>query len=433
MAQRLYTWRWLALTSALAAFTLFTYQAGRDIDAAAPLLQAEPVRFIAFGDMGTGDNEQYALAKQMAAWHEAHPFNTVLLLGDNIYPDGDPADLPAKFEKPYAELLRRGIRFQAVLGNHDVKKGRAAQISYANFNMGGKAYYSFVKGPNGAGNTLTEFFALDSNSMDAEQLKWVAGALAASTAAWKLVFFHHPIYSSADTHGSDTALRAKLEPLFVRYGVAAVFSGHDHTYERTKPMMGVQYFVAGAASGKLRHGDLNRKSPFLAFGNDETGSFLYVEVSAEQLSFQAINAAGSVFDKGALTPGAANELALNMPVVVPADLPASTRARMPKPESTPEPEKVKTEPSASKPENVKAEKPAKESKQAAPERSSQTRISPADAQAIALKSVPGTVESSELKRKDGKLIYAIKVRTAKDIAEVRVNAEDGEVVRVKRK
>ena len=283
------------------------------------------VRFIAFGDMGTGDNDQIALAKRMALWQNEVHFDTVLLLGDNIYPDGNPADIPAKFEKPYEELLRRGVRFYAVLGNHDVEKGREGQINYPNFNMGGRAYYSFVKS-----NGLAEFFALDSNNIDAAQLRWLENALASSKAIWKLAYFHHPIYSSGKKHGSDTVLRAKLEPLFVQYGVAAVFSGHDHIYERTKLQQGIQYFVAGAGSGKLRRGDLNRGTPFFLVGNDETSSFLSVEATREQLSFKAIDSAGDVFDSGDLLSKAAKPqpLSLSMPLTIPpmingAKLPAS--------------------------------------------------------------------------------------------------------------
>ncbi len=257
------------------------------------------VRFIAFGDMGTGDRNQYALAKRMAAWHDEDQYDTALLLGDNIYPDGNPDFLPAKFEKPYAELLRRGVRFYAALGNHDVKKGRDAQINYPNFNMGGQAYYSFIKG-----DGVVEFFALDSTNFDLRQERWLEGALAVSKATWKLAYFHHPIYSSSKTHGSDKALRARLEPLFVRYGVAAVFSGHDHIYERTKPQQGVQYFISGAGSGKLRRGDIDRKSTFFAAGNDETSSFIFVEVTRDRFSFKAIDAAGVIFDSGVLTPTA---------------------------------------------------------------------------------------------------------------------------------
>ncbi len=260
---------------------------------------AGAVRFIAFGDAGTGDRPQYDLARAMAAHHQNQPYDTALLLGDNIYPDGNLADVSAKFERPYAELLRRGVTFQAVLGNHDIRKGREAQINYPNFNMSGRAYYSFTRG---AG--LVEFFALDSNDFDRRQRQWLEQALRASRAKWKIAYFHHPIYSSGEKHGSDLRLRAELEPLFVRHGVAAAFSGHDHTYERTKPQQGVQYFVAGSG-GKLRRGDLKRDTIFFASGSDEASSFMSVEITPEKFSFKTIDVAGRVIDSGELAPRAA--------------------------------------------------------------------------------------------------------------------------------
>lgn len=254
------------------------------------------VRFVAFGDMGTGDNDQLAVAREMALFQSEHPYDTVLMLGDNIYPDGDPSDLPAKFEKPYAELLKRGVNFYATLGNHDVRKGRQAQINYKPFNMGGRSYYSFTKG-----NNLIEFFAIDSTSFDSNQKQWLENALASSKAQWKVAFFHHPIYSSGKTHGSDEKLRAQIEPLFVRYGVAAAFSGHDHVYERTKPQRGVQYFVCGIG-GKLRGGNLDKRSALTAFGNDEVNGFMFVEITSDRMTFQAIDSSGRIFDRGEIAP-----------------------------------------------------------------------------------------------------------------------------------
>jgi Calcineurin-like phosphoesterase len=286
----------LALLSAaaLAAIGLQNPQSTAPRDASAS------VRFLAFGDMGTGDREQYELAERMTAWQGESGFDTVLLLGDNIYPDGNPLHLPEKFEKPYAELLRRGVKFYASLGNHDVMKGRQAQIAYPNFNMGGRAYYSFTK--SAGGEDLVEFFALDTTRFDSAQQQWLEDALTRSRAHWKLAFFHHPLYSSARTHGSDRKLRARLEPILVRYGVAAVFSGHDHIYERTTPQRGVQYFVSGAASGKLRRGDLDRSSSFFAAGIDETNCFLTVEVTRDELRYQAMDATGQTLDRGAVLP-----------------------------------------------------------------------------------------------------------------------------------
>jgi hypothetical protein len=251
--------------------------------------------FVAFGDAGTGEAGQFAVANAMTAYHHKHPFDTALMLGDNIYPNGDPRLFKEKFERPYEELLKRGVLFFAVLGNHDVRSGREAQIKYRHFNMNGRAYYSFVKG-----NGVIEFFALDSNQVSREQLGWLEGALIASKAPWKIAYFHHPIYSSGITHGSDTRLRAVLEPLFVKYGVTAALSGHDHTYERTKPQKGITYFVSGVG-GQLRKGDLDRKSPILDNGNDKVNSFMYFEVTPEKLSFWAIDPQGNTLDKGSFS------------------------------------------------------------------------------------------------------------------------------------
>jgi len=253
---------------------------------------APAVRFIAFGDSGTGDEQQAALARAMAA----QSFEFALLLGDNIYPDGNQKDVAAKFERPYAELLKRGVKFYATLGNHDVRSGREWEIKYPNFNMGGHPYYSFVQG-----DKLVEFFALDSTNFDAPHAQWLERALAASTARWKIAFFHHPLYSSGSTHGSDTKLRAQLEPLLVRHGVAVVLSGHDHLYERLKPQKSVQYFVSGAG-GKLRRGDLRANSPLTVYGNDEVSSFMLFEATAERLSFKALDAAGRTLDGGEILP-----------------------------------------------------------------------------------------------------------------------------------
>ncbi|MFN0112691.1 MAG: metallophosphoesterase [Blastocatellia bacterium] len=256
---------------------------------------SDTVRFVAFGDMGTGENSQYSVAAGMAAHHNKHPFDTVLMLGDNIYPNGDPSLFKDKFERPYAELLKRGVRFYAALGNHDVRKGREAEMNYPNFNMNGKAYYSFVKG-----GELIEFFALDSTDITRQQLRWLEDSLFASKAQWKIAYLHHPLYSSGITHGSEVKLRAQLEPLFVKFGVTAVLSGHDHVYERTKPQRGVQYFVSGAG-GQLRKGDLDRRTPFFGSGNDTVNSFMYFEATTDKLSFSAIDPAGNTLDSGALT------------------------------------------------------------------------------------------------------------------------------------
>ncbi len=89
-----------------------------------------------------------------------------------------------------------------------------------------------------------------------------------------------------------------LEPLFVRYGVNVVFSGHDHVYERLKPQKGVYYFVEGAG-GQLRKGDLHR-SAMTAAAFDQDQSFLLVDIAGDDLAFEALSRGGQTVDSGVI-------------------------------------------------------------------------------------------------------------------------------------
>jgi hypothetical protein len=249
------------------------------------------LHFAVIGDNGDGDSEQYQIGKQMAAWHGRFPFGIVVMMGDNIYGSDRPQDFVRKFEAPYKPLLDLGVKFYATLGNHDSREQRFYKL----FNMDGKLYYTF-KAP----KEDVRFFALESTYLDQDQLAWLEDELKKSNEKWKIVFFHHPLYSSSRTHGSQLKLRATLEPLFIQYNVSLVLNGHDHVYERIKPQNGIQYFVEGS-SGKLRAGDLRRGSPLTAFGNDTTRTFMLMEVDGDNLTFNAIDMAGNVIDSGTIT------------------------------------------------------------------------------------------------------------------------------------
>lgn len=246
------------------------------------------VKFLVIGDSGTGDREQYEVAAQIALAHRRFPFAFAIMLGDNLYGREGPADYVRKFERPYAPLLASGVTFHASLGNHD----SPAQRFYALFNMNGRRYYSFRRG-------AVELFALDSNSLTAEQVEWLQGALTASGAGWKVVFMHHPLYSSGQRHGSQLALQRRLEPLFLEHGVDVVFAGHDHFYERLQPQKGIHYFIQGG-SAKLRRGNIRRQSALTAAGFDQDRSFTLVEIDGDRLHFETISRLGAVVDAGML-------------------------------------------------------------------------------------------------------------------------------------
>jgi len=250
-------------------------------------LKPNSVRFAVIGDSGTGDLPQLQVAQEMEAYRQIVSFTFVIMLGDNIYGGDRPRDFSRKFEEPYKPLLDAGVKFYASLGNHDNPDERLYKL----FNMGGKRYYSFKKND-------VAFFALDSTYMNPEQLNWVEEQLRNSTAAWKICYFHHPLYSDGKYHGPDLDLRSTLVPLFQKYGVNVVFSGHEHVYERLKPQNDIDYFVLGN-SGELRYHNL-RPSDQMQAGFDTDRDFMLVEIDADQLYFQTISRTGATVDSGVL-------------------------------------------------------------------------------------------------------------------------------------
>jgi Calcineurin-like phosphoesterase len=250
-------------------------------------LKKDSVRFAVIGDMGTGEKAQYEVAQQMERYRQTTKFDSVLMLGDNIYGGKSAADMKKKFEDPYKPLLDAGVKFYASLGNHDDPNERF----YKPFNMGEKRYYSYKKGN-------AEFFALDSNYMDPMQIDWLTKALHDSDAAWKICYFHHPLYSDGKFHGPDTDLRARIEPVFQANGVRVVLTGHEHLYERIKPHNGIYYFVLGN-SGELRPHNL-RPSADTEKGFDTDRDFMLMEIAGDQLYFQTISRTGETVDSGTI-------------------------------------------------------------------------------------------------------------------------------------
>jgi 3',5'-cyclic AMP phosphodiesterase CpdA len=249
-------------------------------------VRPDSLKFAVIGDTGTGDSPQYEVGARMTEARASFPFELVIMVGDNLYGRQQPQDFLTKFERPYASLLSAGVLFYASIGNHD---DNPVDRTYPRFNMDGQRYYTYAR-------KNVRFFALDSNQMDPRQLAWLENTLRQSTDAWKICYFHHPLYSDGRRHGSAVDLRVVLEPLFVKYGVNVVFSGHDHIYERIKPQKGITYFVNGS-SGELRKGDV-RPSAMTAAYFDQDQAFSLVEVSGDDMFFQARSRAGRTVDGG---------------------------------------------------------------------------------------------------------------------------------------
>jgi acid phosphatase len=251
--------------------------------------QGPLLRFVSVADTGTGDKGQYAVAKAMNEYHQKKPYNLVILAGDNIYNNGEIEKVEAVFERPYKPLLEKGVKFHACLGNHDIRTDNGVpQVNYPKFNMLGR-YYTFTR-------ENVQFFALDTNGNAdwKNQLIWLDKELNSSKAVWKIVFGHHPIYASG-VYGSNANFIKTFTPIFQKYGVQLYINGHEHHYERTKPINGTTYLICGAGAGSRPVG----RSPWTEHSTRNL-SFAAYDVYADRMEINAIDTSNRVFDRAVI-------------------------------------------------------------------------------------------------------------------------------------
>lgn len=248
----------------------------------APTADSErTVRFLAFGDSGGGGSDQQALLEQMFQY----PYELMIHTGDLAYDSGTMGQIEATVFGIYADLFRH-LPFFPAAGNHDYKTQQGAPFRdvFALPGSGDEKWYSYDWG-------RIHFMALDTESDYDTQMTWLESDLAATSLPWKILYLHHPPYSSGG-HGSDTTLRTKLAPILKSHGVQLVLAGHDHDYERMIPQDGVAYVVTGGGGVGTRPVET---SSFTAFSLDVI-HYVLVEVSADELVLHAIDATGQEFD-----------------------------------------------------------------------------------------------------------------------------------------
>jgi 3',5'-cyclic AMP phosphodiesterase CpdA len=249
------------------------------------------LRFVSVADTGTGTKGQYDVAKAMTNYHSKNPYDLVVLAGDNIYNNGEIEKIKAVFERPYGDLLKAGVKFQAALGNHDIRTANGdLQVKYPGFNMKGR-YYTYTR-------NQVQFFALNTNDIftNKQQQAWLEKELSNSKALWKIVYGHHPIYASG-VYGSNPAFIKLFTPLFQKYGVQLYINGHEHHYERTTSINGTTYLICGAGAGNRQVG----QNKWTAYSTSDL-SFAAYEVYKDRILVSGIGIDNKVFDNGVILP-----------------------------------------------------------------------------------------------------------------------------------
>lgn len=258
----------------------------------------QPLRFVAFGDGGSGLPAQKRIAEQLARYHDQYPVHLVLLLGDNIYPNGDAIKYgESRFTTLYKPLLDQHVVFKPVLGNHDISGPLG--VGYPTFWMSNRrenmrffnmtaTYYDFIYGP-------FHFFMLDTNRFRQTQRHWLQEALAQSPPSTiKIVCGHHPVFSSG-FHGSTPRLKRRLKPLLEKYGSPLYLSAHEHDYERFEPIHDVTYIVSGGGGADLR--SFGKKACPHSLIRESRHHFMAFEYAEQCLRVQVIDDRGEIFDR----------------------------------------------------------------------------------------------------------------------------------------
>lgn len=275
----------------------------------APVRGTRRVHFSAVGDFGTGSDLQRDLVQRLM--RDEPEF--MLGLGDVAYDSGTPSEVENRFFAPMAELFAH-VPFYVVLGNHEyvTDAGRPtldAIYMPTNNARGTERYYSFDRGH-------IHFVALDSmcagqadsggECTSDEQMAWLAADLAASDQPWKIVFFHHPPYTSSAK--DSKSIREKYVPIMEAGGVDLVLTAHAHNYERSFPLVngqqaedGITYIVAGAGGARLKEFVSASPPEWSAVRNNSDFGYLDVNVEEGLLSAEARTLDGRVIDAFQLT------------------------------------------------------------------------------------------------------------------------------------
>ena len=209
-----------------------------------------------------------------------------------------------------------GLTMATVVGNHDSDSNSYQQ----HFNEPNNSTYGATTASTDYyfvyGSTL--FMVLNSNDMsDAEHTAFMKEAIAATEdqdIRWKVVTFHHSIYSVAShaVEGDILQRREDLVPVFEELGVDVVLMGHDHVYVRSYMMDGltpitesdkytdadgngvpeavyapdgILYVTANSASGSKFYNIQNTEFPYAAVMNQErVPNISRVDVTADSFT-----------------------------------------------------------------------------------------------------------------------------------------------------
>jgi tartrate-resistant acid phosphatase type 5 len=257
----------------------------------------QAVRVVGMGDFGSGSAGQRSVAAAIVLMGRTAPFDFGLTFGDNFYPAGmrgtDDPRWRDWWETLYSPL---GITFYPSLGNHEwySDDGAAAEIAYHSPSWKFPSpYYSFTAGP-------VQFFAIDTSEISEAEVIWLDRAIGASTAKWKVVYGHHPVFAPERNKKDGAYMKYTQERLWplLRGRVDAYLCGHQHAMAHMDPREGVHFFLSGGGGAPLSK--VSKKAADALFA-ESTFGFLTLEADDAKMTIGIYDTDGKAFDSEAIT------------------------------------------------------------------------------------------------------------------------------------
>lgn len=254
--------------------------------------RGEKFRFVALGDTRNGHRVHRSLIEAIALEDPDFVVNS----GDLVETGGykDQWDLFFNIEQP---VISKALLFAAV-GNHDNSQRKHFRRWFLLDDWAqGNRYFHQDWGD-------VRVICLDSEiemRPGSAQYDYLIATLEGAVREDRLIVisFHYPPYSSG-AHGPNPSLQKIFDELGPRYGIELILNGHDHNYERTKPIEGVTYLVAASGGAPIR-----RLQPSWWSASVRTEPhYVVFDVDRGNLVGRAVNLDGAVFDSFIIPPHA---------------------------------------------------------------------------------------------------------------------------------
>jgi predicted phosphodiesterase len=248
----------------------------------------DPYRFVVFGDTRSNHDDHRSVVNEIVLENPAFVLHTGDLVGDGE----SESDWSTFFE--IEDSLIRNTAIYPCLGNHEADGVRYLQLFSPPHELSPitENYYAFTFATSGF---LVLDLYLSDFSEGSVQYDWLQSTLQSlandPAIHRRFVFLHHGPYDSGP-HGSEYTVRSDLTPLFQTYGVDIVFSGHDHTYERST-VDGIKYVVTGGGGAPLYNAD----GDWWTEVTEAVLHYVLMEINGPLATFTARRLDGSILDQ----------------------------------------------------------------------------------------------------------------------------------------